>query len=298
MIVGVVGNVTVIIYTIFLSNEKTATSYLAGNLALADLLVSLTFYPMWIIEFIQTMLNIDSNQELFCKLSRSSIWSLLLASIGSLLAITVDKYFYIVKPLKHPEIVTHRRVFLIISGIWFTACCFFILLYLYFTSDIKLRSFCNIPTNISIFMNLLIYVPPIIILILNFQILRIAQKQRRRITAPIKWGSNDTSNEQPSSSTAALRQFLKTLKSIKTLLTIVILLIFCCFLPTIVGFVFYLDVCSESCQHMWYVVFQYELYGINSIVNAFIYGMRHVRYRKAYGNVIFKIFRCHSTNNN
>jgi hypothetical protein len=30
MIVGVLGNITVIIYTIFFSKEKTATSYLVG----------------------------------------------------------------------------------------------------------------------------------------------------------------------------------------------------------------------------------------------------------------------------
>ena len=59
MIIGVLGNITVIIYAIFLSKEKTVTSYLVGNLALADLLVCLTFYPIWIIEFMQTILNID-----------------------------------------------------------------------------------------------------------------------------------------------------------------------------------------------------------------------------------------------
>ena len=95
MIMGVLGNSTVIIYTIFLSKEETATSYLVGNLALADLLVCLTFYPVWIIEFIQTILNIDSDQDLFCKLSRSAIWSLMFASVATLLAITVDRYLYI-----------------------------------------------------------------------------------------------------------------------------------------------------------------------------------------------------------
>ena len=68
MIVGVLGNVTVIIHTIFSNKEKTATSYLVGNLALADLLMCLTFYPTWIIEFIQIMLNIENDQNLFCTL--------------------------------------------------------------------------------------------------------------------------------------------------------------------------------------------------------------------------------------
>ena len=35
MIIGVLGNVTVIIYTILVNKEKTATSYLVGNLAMA-----------------------------------------------------------------------------------------------------------------------------------------------------------------------------------------------------------------------------------------------------------------------
>ena len=63
MIVGVLGNVTVLIHTIFSNKEKTATSYLAGNLAMTDLLVCLTFYPIWIIEFIQTMLNVNSDLD-------------------------------------------------------------------------------------------------------------------------------------------------------------------------------------------------------------------------------------------
>ena len=64
--IGVMGNIAVIIYNIFMLNEKTATSYLIANLALADLLVCLTFYPIWIVEFIQTILGINSDQDLFC----------------------------------------------------------------------------------------------------------------------------------------------------------------------------------------------------------------------------------------
>jgi hypothetical protein len=108
LIIGVLGNITVIIYAIFVNKERTATSYLVGNLALADLLMCLTLYPMWIIEFILTILNIESDQDLFCKLSRSTIWSLLFASVATLLVITVDRYLYIVKPLQYPMIVTKR----------------------------------------------------------------------------------------------------------------------------------------------------------------------------------------------
>ena len=94
MIIGVLGNTTVIIYTILSDKEMTATSYLVGNLALADLLMCLTFYPMWIIELIQAVLNIDNDQDLFCKLSRSTMYSLLFVSVATLLALQLSVFIH------------------------------------------------------------------------------------------------------------------------------------------------------------------------------------------------------------
>ena len=96
MTIGVLGNVTVIIYTIFLSKERTAR-----NLAWSDLRACLTFYPIWIIEFVHRILSsIDSDQDLFCKFSRSTVWAIMIASNATLLATVVDCYVYIVKPLR------------------------------------------------------------------------------------------------------------------------------------------------------------------------------------------------------
>ena len=134
MIVGILGNVTVLTYTIFLSKEKTATSYLIANLALADLLVCLTFYPIWIVEFLQVILNIENDQDLFCKISRPPMWGFTFASVATLLVLTIDRYLYFVKPLKYPLIVTRRRVFLAVTGIWLTACCVFIVSYVHISS--------------------------------------------------------------------------------------------------------------------------------------------------------------------
>ena len=59
MIIGILGNVTVLVHTM-INKEKTVTSYLKENLALApgsrfeDLLV----YSVWTIEFIQTKLKL------------------------------------------------------------------------------------------------------------------------------------------------------------------------------------------------------------------------------------------------
>ena len=83
MIIGFQGNVFVIVHIFFSSKEKIATSYLIGNLAVADLLLRLTYYPTWIIEFLRTISDTDSDQVFFCKLSRSMIYALMFASVAT-----------------------------------------------------------------------------------------------------------------------------------------------------------------------------------------------------------------------
>ena len=63
------------------------------------------------------MLNIHSDQDLFCKFSRSTMRAFMFASIATLLAITVDRYVYIVKPMRYTWIVTHPRVFLAVANL-------------------------------------------------------------------------------------------------------------------------------------------------------------------------------------
>ena len=78
----------------------------------------------------------------------------------------------------------------------------------------------------------------------------------------------------------------------KTFSVFVTVLTICILTPTVVGRIL-VEFCTDSCIQIWYVVFHFELYGINSVVNAFIYGMRHVKYRKAYLHILFTLFSCH-----
>ena len=298
MIIGVLGNVTVIIHTIFSNKEKTATSYLVGNLALADLLMCLAFYPTWIIEFIQTILKINSNQNLFCKFSRATVLAFMFASVATLLAITVDRYLYIVKPLRYSQIVTHRRVFLAVSGIWITVCCMFIVRYIHLKShSIEFRSLCYLPDSIDYLTDAFAgYLPLILIFFLNFHLLSVAQRQRKRILAETTIASVDKSTEESTNRMSFVLGFFVALKSTKTFAIVVAVLTICILTPTVVGRILN-NVCTTSCKHIWFVVFHSELYGINSVVNAFIYGMRHVKYRKAYLHILFKLFSCNNATN-
>ena len=290
MIVGVLGNVTVIIHTIFSNKEKTATSYLVGSLALADLLVCLT-YPIWMIEFVQIMLNIKNDQDLFCKFSRATPWAFMFASVATLLAITVDRYLYIVKPPRYPQIVTHRRVFLAVLGIWVTACCFFIVQCIHFRSHgIEFRTLCYIPDGIGYFSSAFAgYLPLVLIFSLNFHLLSVARRQRKRILAETTIASVDNSTEESTNRMSFVLGFFVALKSAKTFAIVVAVLTICILTPTVVGWILN-NVCTVSCKQIWFVVFHYEFYGINSVVNAFIYGMRHVKYRKAYVHILLNYF--------
>ena len=298
MIIGVCGNVTVIIYTIFSSKEKTAASYLVGNLALADLLVCLTLYPIWIIEFIQTMLNIDRDQDFFCKFSRSTTWAFMFASIATLLSITADRYVYIVKPLRYLQIVTHRRVFLAVSGIWITACCLFTVLYIHYRSfSVEMQSLCFLPDSIFYFIFVLVgYFPLTVIILLNFHILFVARKQCKRILAETMITSADNSTEGSANRMNSMVRFFVAFKAAKTFAIVVAVLTFCIFTPFVVGLILR-DVCTDACKQFWFVVLHYEFSGLNSIVNVFIYGMRHIKYRKAYLYILFKLFPFLKANN-
>ena len=126
-----------------------------------------------------------------------------------------------------------------------------------------------------------------LILIFNFWILIVAEKQRKRILAETAVAAT-TSNGQPANKMSAIHRFFQVRKAAKTFSIVVAVLAFCVLTPTVVGLVIESS-CSPSCQQIWFVVFHYEFYGINSIVNAFIYGMKHIRYRKAYRHILFKI---------
>ena len=99
----------------------------------------------------------------------------LLQSLG----ITVDRYVYIVKPLRYPHIVTHRRTFLAVSGIWITACCLFTVLYIHYRSfSVEIQSLCYLPRSVAYFTVAFVgYLPLALKFLLNFHIFFAARKQ-------------------------------------------------------------------------------------------------------------------------
>ena len=125
-----------------------------------------------------------------------------------------------------------------------------------------------------------------LILILNIWILIVAEKQRKRILAETVVPSTTSNGHWPANRMSAIHGFFHAVKAVKTFSVVVALLAFCVFTPIVVWRVVLQYSCLRYTQ-MRYLVFNYEFYAINSIVNAFIYGMRHIKYRKAYKHILF-----------
>ena len=149
----------------------------------------------------------------------------------------------------------------------------------------EIRSVCYISDGIYYFTTAFAgYFPLILIYLFNFHILSVARKQRKRILAE----TTITSGDRMSFVTG----FFVALRQAKTFAIVIAVLTFCILTPTVVEEIVSI-LFTDSTYQIWVVFFHYELYGINSVVNAFIYGMRHVRYRKALQHILFKLFSCH-----
>ena len=142
------------------------------------------------------------------------------------------------------------------------------------------------------------YLPLVFIFFMNFHILSVARKQRKRILVKTTIPNVDKSTDESGNTNRnsfRLRFFCvfennegicHCRRSVNVLYTNsnhswtdAIRILYC------------------SMMQVWYVFFQYKLYEINSVVNAFIYGMRHVKNRKTYLHILFKLFSCHKATN-
>jgi hypothetical protein len=173
-----------------------------------------------------------------------------------------------------------------IAGIWLTACCPFIVSLVYFrASDYGVRSFCDLNDEVFYFIQTFtVYFPLTLIVILNVWILIVAEKQRKRIFVGTVTNRSNVNG------------FFHALKAVKTFSIVVAVLTFCVLTPALVGLALFESSYSLWLK-LWYVIFYYEFYGINSIANAFIYGMRHIKYRKApglAGQILLRILRCNN----
>ena len=273
ILLGVSGNLLVIIHNVVLRYEKTPATYLTTNLAISDLLACLTIYPLRIGRSV-VMLTASKGEEkstFFCKLNYLSAFFSVSLSVLTLLAVTYDRYLFIKKPLKYPMLMTKRKVCGMIGAIWSTS-----LLYLTLAiARVKTSGAynnCFFGTRaLSVLLLLYIYTPILFILLFNLKTWRIAQTQRRSIARNYV---RDSSAKNVNITT----RIAKELKAVETLAMLMGVLVVC-FSPSAVMVIFDLVKFYPGIPPSMYDLFS-DLIGINSVFNPLIYCIRHKEYRK------------------
>ena len=280
LFVGVLGNIAVIIYNIFLNHDKTPSSWLVTHLAFADLLVCLILYPERIVRFFHA--GVRDERLVFYKIKFTTFYVSLFLSIMILLSITIDKYMYIAKPQQYPLIVRLRRTKILLSCIWLAALVQLPLIYINMGTNER-ECYNSRPVA---WLEVIIQLSAICVMtILNYKMFKIAKDQRQRmalefVLQPRQSEQVQSEQVQSEENMTWLRHLEKELKAMKTFAIVVGVLTFC-FVPYIVANVICISDYDSYFSHTTHLIIL-QLVGINSIANAFIYALRHKKYIRAY----------------
>lgn len=293
IIVGIIGNVGVIAYNVFMNHSKTPTTYFVINLAMADIIVCVTFFPPWLVQKISLLVDGDTDAVLVCKIGKISSTTSLALSIVNLLAITFDRYIFISKPLKYTRIMTWNRIYMLLVVIWLFSIVNINILLLSTEEVADKRVIClvkNPGKNIFAFIN--IYIPILCILYLNYKIYKVARNQRKKIRhGSVEYTSQCTGVTSAGISEATRRKrCLQQIKVVKTF-AIVLGVFLCCTLPTFVISFINFEICKRLCVPSSISWSAGILVGANSAMNPFIYSSRNKEYRIAYHQFCARLCR-------
>ncbi|XP_071946640.1 octopamine receptor beta-2R-like [Antedon mediterranea] len=116
MIISMFGNTMIILATIFYKSMRTKTNIAILNLAIADIGVTVLAMPVSLVSVIKN--GEDWMSPTLCDINSFCNALFLIASVHSLMYISVHKYFSLVKPLN--RYVTKRRTIVMIIVAWLT----------------------------------------------------------------------------------------------------------------------------------------------------------------------------------
>ncbi|XP_072181296.1 galanin receptor 2a-like [Diadema setosum] len=115
-IIGIIGNLLVILVLFQRRAACRSTDTLVNGLAIADLLTSVFVIPIPH----ETRVPMSWLSEIYCKVINTSfcLWVSVMASTYLLMAISVERYIAVAYPLHFSRLLTKRRVSIAIAIIW------------------------------------------------------------------------------------------------------------------------------------------------------------------------------------
>ncbi|XP_072181275.1 allatostatin-A receptor-like [Diadema setosum] len=270
-IVGITGNALVIAVVFGRRSKSRSTDILVGNLAIADFITSVLLIPY------RTVNSIPNSWTgaLFCKILEGDylMWTTVTASIYSLLAISLDRFFAVVYPIHFRRFANRRLVNLIVCLIWAGSFVFMVRNFLTNTTGVILGKcvYQREQRNLEIVYGIYIFVvqfalPTVFMLLTQAAIARSLRREAARFV----------SNESSAS-------FHLTARSRVLTLTLTVVLIYViCWAPDQIAFLsFNLGLITPSYVRSPLSRITTALAICNSCVNPIVYTLRHPIFREA-----------------
>ena len=289
-IVGVVGNAVVCVAVIRRKRMRTSNNIFTFNLALCDLLNVLIFLPTQMAAF-----ENDHNWatgDFMCHFTYILVPVCLCASIGTLLAITSDRYRAIAYPMK-PRL-SGKKVKIILAIIWITSIlvCFPLIFVAGEQRPAPGKVYCDEqwpePIYAKIYWNFIFviqYVLPLAIIVVLAALIAVKIRQ------------NNAMQMLPKSSqviAAAVRQRMKQTSKITNMLIALVILYAVCMLPQHIVFLWFTYGNLAGSKYFIYVLRFSNVFPMaNSALNPIAYGTLNKEFKK-----VFKSFfncECHKT---
>ena len=258
-VVAILGNAFVMYLIITRARLHVTTNWFVLSLALADLCVGLTYFPLLFISSFFQELPIDHTGVWF-KISHTFLYS----SSTNLCALTADRFLAITMPLKYTVFMTRKRLVTSLASAWITPLILFTVpsIFTYSNNNVSF-TFIFETFRVSVFQ----LTPSVLFVFVTWRLCCIAKDISRKeslLLAQIRF------NLKPQENIQTIKKQGEKKTSVKMIVLIILLFVLChiggnyrCFC-----FVFKLCVASENLKKVIHVLFI-----MNSAVNPLVYAV-------------------------
>lgn len=306
MLSSIIGNILILLAIYRNRSLRSITSVFVANLAVADLLLAILGMPF-------TMASSITHEWIFgdawCEINGIINSVFCVASMLSLAAVSIDRYFAIMKPLHYITIMTSKTASYLVAGVWAQSilCAFLPIFGWASYTYIRNESICtadwgsNIPYTLFIF-GLCFFAPLSVMAYCYYHILRAARKQSKNVIPVVgelredtlrtvvaitvayaqKDGNSVKIKESPREREAK-EKFKRETKAAKTLLIVMGTFLFC-WAPHFIGMTCLL---FPSCK--WsdeFFATTTWLAMANSGCNPIIYGVMNKKFRQSFKEIL------------
>ena len=258
-VIAVLGNALVMYLIITRERFHVTTNWFVLSLALADLCVGLTYFPLLLVSSFFQELPID-HTGLWFKVSHTFLYS----SSTNLCALTADRFLAITMPLKYNVFMTRKRLVISLASAWITPLIVFTLpsIFTYSKNNASFTFIFEI-FRVSAFQ----LIPSVLFVFVTWRLCFIARnisRQESLLLAQIRFNFNRQRN------TLTVKKQGEKRASVKMIVLIILLFVLChvggnyrCFC-----FVFKHCFISENLKNVIHVLFI-----MNSAVNPLVYAV-------------------------